>query len=33
MTAGELAFAYIFEALLNDIPAPDYRYLTSQSAY
>lgn len=28
MTAGEPAFAYIFEALLNDIPAPDYRYLT-----
>ena len=28
MTAGEPAFAHLFEALLNDIPAPDYRYLT-----
>ena len=31
MTAGEPAFAHLFDALLNDIPAPDYRHLTLET--
>ena len=31
MTAGETAFAHLFEALLNDIPAADYRHLTLET--
>jgi phosphorylase kinase alpha/beta subunit len=31
MTAGETAFAHLFEALLNDIPAGDYRHLTLET--
>ncbi|MCM8533497.1 MAG: glycoside hydrolase family 15 protein [Lentisphaeraceae bacterium] len=31
MTAGEPAFAHLFDALLNDIPAADYRHLTLET--
>lgn len=31
MTAGEPAFAHLFDALLNDISAPDYRHLTIET--